>query len=222
MKIQTIIKNLSSCFLLAFSLITVKAQDKITLKNGSELSVHIIEKSDSEIKYLLGTPTTSKTVFFTKLKNLKTITYDNGVIDLLSSLNPRYKYPVGITTGISLLASENEGGMLTIGADYSFTPNLGFEVNLGTDLESDPYYSFGAKYWFANKYTKSAFSPFTGLLIGGQYGVNFWEVPVGISYITKFGFQTSFHLSYLNYINALVDDQTNRLNMELRIGWRFK
>jgi hypothetical protein len=201
---------------------TVNAQDKVTLKNGNELIVHIIEKSDSEIKYKFENSTTNNTIFSTKLNNLKTIAYENGVVDLLCSLNPRYKYPVGITAGISLSASESEGRMFTGGIDYFFTPNLGVEINFGTSGESDSYYSFGGKYWLADKYSKSAFSPFTGLLIGGQYGVNFLEVPVGISYISKSGFQTSLHLSYLNYINALVYSETSRLNLEFRIGWRFK
>lgn len=222
MKISIIMKNLAIGILLFVCLTTVNAQDKITLKNGNELIVRIVEKSDSEIKYKFENSTNSNTTFSTKLNNVKTITYENGVVDLLCSLNPRYKYPVGVTAGINLIASESEGGLFTGGVDYFFTPNLGVEINFGTSGDSDTYYSFGGKYWFANKYSNSAFSPFAGLLLGGQYGVNFWEVPVGVSYISKFGFQTSFHLSYLNYINSLVDYESNRLNLEFRIGWRFK
>ena len=32
-------------------LLSINAQDKITLKNGQELKVTILEKTDSEIKY---------------------------------------------------------------------------------------------------------------------------------------------------------------------------
>jgi hypothetical protein len=52
--------------------------------------------------------------------------------------------------------------MCTGGIDYFFIPNLGVEINFGTSGESDTYYSFGGKYWFADKYSNSAFSPFTG------------------------------------------------------------
>lgn len=215
-------KNVSIGILLFICQIVVVAQDKITLKNGNELSVRVFEKSDSKIKYKMEHSTNSQTIFSTKLKNIKTIVYENGDVDLLSSLNPRYKFPVGISAGLSLIASESEGGMFTGGVDYFFTPNIAAEVNFGTSGEDDVYYSFGTKYWFASKYSKSAFSPYAGLLIGGQYGVNFWEVPVGLSYISKIGFQTSLQLSHLKYIDVLVDGETSSLNLELRIGWRFK
>lgn len=216
-------KKLATGILLFISFITVNAQDKITLKNGKELSVYVIEKNDTEIKYKQENSTISNTTFCTKLTNVKTIKYENGEVDLLSSQNPRSIYPLGISGGVSLVTSKYDGGgMFTGGLDYLFTPNLSAEINLGSGGEYDFYYSFGGRYWLANKYSKSGFSPFTGLLYGGQFGLNFWEVPAGISYITKFGLQTSFHLSYLHYINGLVNYETSRLNAELRIGWRFK
>ncbi len=213
-------KKLSIGLLLFICLISVNAQDIITLKNGETLSVFIIEKNDSQIKYKMAN-SVSYAVFTTKLRNVKSIQYEYGGIDLLSSLNPRSTKPLGISAGISFIASESEGGMFTGGLDYFFTPNLSAEINMGTDGDSDMYYSFGGKYWFASNYSKSSFSPFTGLLYGGQYGVNFWEVPIGISYISKIGLQSSFHFSYLNYIDAIVFGTTNRLNAELRVGWRF-
>ncbi len=214
-------KKLFVGILLFISFNLVNAQDKVTLKDGTELSVYIIEKNDTEIKYRKAN-STSHAIFSTKLTNLKTIQYDNGDVDLLSSKNPRSLFPLGISAGISLVASENEGGMFTGGIDYLFTPNLSAEINIGSGGESDFYYSFGGKYWLANKYSTSGFSPFTGLLYGEQYGINFWEVPAGVSYIARFGFQTSFHLSYIRYINGWVNYDTSRLNAELRIGWRFK
>lgn len=208
--------------LFLFGLITLNAQDKITLKNGKEVSVYILDKNDTEIKYKQN-DSISQTTFTTKLNNLKTINYANGEVDLLSSRNPRSIFPLGINGGVSLVASEYEGGgMFTGGIDYLFTPNISAGINLGSGGESDFYYSFGGKYWIANKYSKSGFSPFAGLLYGGIYGLNFWEIPVGISYITKLGFQSSFHLSYIQLINGTLNYETNRLNAELRIGWRFK
>ncbi|MDO9633905.1 MAG: hypothetical protein Q7J05_02520 [Paludibacter sp.] len=111
------------------------------MKDGRELSVYIIEKNDTEIKYR-NANSTGHTIFSTKLTNLKTIQYENGDVDLLSSMNPRSLFPLGISAGISLAAFENDGGMFTCGIDYLFTPNLGAEINIGSGGE-DIYYSVG-------------------------------------------------------------------------------
>ena len=120
------------------------------------------------------------------------------------------------------MTEEDGGGMFTGSMDYFFTPNLSAEINFGFggEDESDVYYSAGCKYWFANKYSRNGFSPFTGLLIGNQFNTNFWEIPLGISYITKFGLQTSVHLGYMHFVTPPVYN-ISRLNTEVRIGWRF-
>jgi hypothetical protein len=129
--------------------------------------------------------------------------------------------------------------MLTSSIDYLITPNLSAELNFRYLPRSWPWYLFslGGKYWFTNKYSKSGFSPFAGLYysklwIKNDYEDIMWfhkpewsvynqlEVPVGISYITKFGLQTSLQSD--NYISF----ESNKLyifsNIEFRIGWRFK
>jgi len=208
-------------FLLSFTLL-IKAQDRITLKNGTELKVYILEKNDTKITYKLADTLNNYSVFTTKLYNLNTISYANGMVDLLSSQNPRSTYRFGLSAGARIVVLEGEGGMLIGGVDYMLTPNISSEINLGNGGDDDWYYSFGGKYWFANRYSKSALSPYTGLLYGGQYGVNFWEVPMGVSFISKHGFQLSLQLCYMNYINASVNNNTNGLNLEFRIGWRLK
>ena len=215
-------KKLLSLAFLTICILSLNAQDKITLKNGTELDVFIIEKTDKEIKYRVADLET--TTFITKHSNLQKIEYQNGDIDYLSSKNPRCMHPFGLSGGISLYLSDSDaGGMFTTNMDYFFTPNMSAEINLGTNGNDfiDFYYSVGSKYWFADKYSRSGFSPFTGLLVGGQYGVNFWEIPLGVSYITKFGLQTSLHFSYMHFITSSVYNDISRLNGEVRIGWRF-
>lgn len=88
-------------------------------------------------------------------------------------------------------------------------------------------FSIGGKYWFANKHCKSEFSPFVGLFFTQWRSKNdeediLWqnkpvwsniylpEVPIGISYISKSGLQTSFQMSL------------PLLCAKFSLGWRFK
>jgi hypothetical protein len=203
----------------------VNAQDTIMLKNGKEINAFITEKTHTKISYKPDSVTNDDTTYSMKLSKIRTIHYDNGDVDLLSSQNPRSIFPLGIYAGISFVY---EYKLLLHGSvDYLFTPNLSAEINFGCFNEINPNYycSFGGKYWFANKYSKSGFSPFVGLLCvgtggivdGGMSSASFLEVPAGISYITKFGLQTSLQLSYLTNFNYMLGP-----NIEFRVGWRFK
>jgi hypothetical protein len=72
-------------------------------------------------------------------------------------------------------------------------------------------------YILPTKTSTSGFFPFVGLLYGNESGYLFFEVPVGLSYITKFGFQTSLQLSALDYL----DSTYQSTHIEWYIGWRF-
>lgn len=214
-KISTIIFAFL-CFLNA------NAQDIITLKDRKLIYAHIIEKSNTAIKYKLDSITNGDTTYSLKLSKIRTIHYNDGKVDLLSSQNPRSIFPLGINGGISLLG-------FTSSIDYLFTPNISAEINIGGLSHYVKYtYSFGGKYWFSNKYSNSGFSPFAGLLYGGigllidgdKIMGNFCEVPIGISYFTKFGLQTSLQLSYLQFFHNEFSEGVP--NIEFKIGWRFK
>jgi hypothetical protein len=198
------IKRISTLFLVFLCYFNMNAQDTIKLKNDKEVNVSIVNDSKDDIG---------------------TIHSVNRTIDTLILESPRSKFPLGIYGGVSLI--ENEFRMFTC-IDYMLTPNLSAEINLGSFVKRfglNYYYSLGGKYWFANKYSKSGFSPYVGLLYsgasflidGGVDRVNFIEVPAGISYITKFGFQTSLQFSCLTDFNYILGP-----NIELRVGWRFK
>ncbi len=191
-------KQISILFLVFLSSFNINAQDTISLKNGKIIAA---------IK-----------------------------ADPLSSQSPRNIFPLGVNGGYMFVSGLY--GMFSGSIDYLFTPNISAEINfLGLFPYPSQYsFSFGGKYWFANKFSKSGFSPFAGLFYtkfmseNYEYVVenkprwsyhNYMEVPLGISYINKFGLQTSLQLDgFLGY-------ESNKLNIvgafvEFRIGWRFK
>ena len=144
--------------------------------------------------------------------------------------NPRSKFPLGINAGINIIPLP-EYLLLEGSIDYLFTPHISAEINIGW-LPADLvyFYSFGGKYWFARKTSKSGFSPFTGLMFTGVSGtilessgktpdVYFLKIPAGVSYIAPFGLQTSLQLNGLfNYDGDLFVFPT----LEFKVGWRFK
>ncbi|MDO9154227.1 MAG: hypothetical protein Q7U47_11115 [Paludibacter sp.] len=189
------------------------AQDKITTTDNKELNVYIVEKTDRLIKYKISSFDRSP-LFTTNLTNLKKIEYENGWVDLLGYQSRRMQKRFGISTGLSLFSSE--GGMFTVSVDYFLNPNINLELNFGTDGYGT-YNSYGVKYYFANKNSKSGLSPFVGLLHGREVGMNFFEFPIGINYITPFGLQATLQVSGLNHYNA----NSLTIHTELRLGWRF-
>jgi hypothetical protein len=212
-------KKISIIFSAFLFSLSSNAQDTITMKNGKVINAHIIEKSDSNIKYKTDSITYSHTTFIINLTNIRTIHYSNGDVDLLSSQNPRSILPLGINGGVGI---RSEGIFFNGSIDYLFTPNISAEISFGSIAAYTQYnyyyYSFGGKYWFASKYNRSGFSPFAGLFYGSDNHQNFIEVPVGISYITKFGLQTSLQLSYAYFSH----DQDVVPIIEFKVGWRFK
>lgn len=220
-------------FLYFFS---IHAQDTIKLKNTKVLHAY---KTDS---------IHADTTYCAKLSGINSIHSGNGKVDMLESQNPRKLFPLGINYGfIVATAGGNSTGFnyslieltdlfkaFSGNIDYLITPKISTEVSLLVTNESY-LFSLGGKYWLANKRSKSGFSPFLGLFYTnylleiGYYHTDdiqkwssftFAQVPIGISYITKFGLQTTLQLD--NFIRF----DFNRLSMlnliELRIGWRFK
>jgi hypothetical protein len=226
--------SISIFFILYF--FSIHAQDTIYLKNKKVIHAFITEKSDTKIKYKTDS-IQADTTYSAKLSKVKTIHYGNGEVDLLSSQNPRRIFPFGVNVGADYFF-----GLIffDVSIDYLFLPNISAEINYRTMFDY-PYlslYSVGGKYWFANKYSKSGFSTFTGLfytqsriknneddivlLHEPMWSVdNYLEVPIGISYITKFGFQASLQMDFL------LSYESNKFNIgggliEFRLGWRFK
>jgi len=221
-------KNIFILFLVFSFCFNTNAQDIITLRNRKVIHVYITEKSDTKIKYVTDSVNNIDTTYSMELSGIKTIRYSNGEVDLLSSQNPRSIFPLGVNVGGDLFF----GLILFDGSvDYLFTPNISAEINYRSMLTNSypafSVFSIGGKYWFKNKYSESGFSPFIGLFFTRLRSkndedeilwhnkpewsiINLPEVPIGVSYITKFGLQTSFQMS-LPFLCP-----------EFRIGWRFK
>lgn len=195
------------------SLMSVYAQDVITTTDNQIKVVYIVEKTDREIKYRMANEMHA-TLFVTKLSKIKKIEYQNGTVDLLGYQNIRMQKNMGITTGLSL--SNYDSDMITASIDYFLNPAICVELNVGTD-RWDNYYSVGAKFYKASANKTNSFAPYIGLLYGKEYFSNFLEVPIGINYTAKCGFQTSFQVSMLDHINA----RFQAVHTELRLGWRF-
>lgn len=221
-------KKITILFFVFLCSFTVQAQDIILLKNGEIINATIIEQSNCRIKCQTVQNANTDTTLSLQLSKIKAIQYGNGSTDLLSSQNPRSNYSLDVSVGADFFLYR----LLFSGSiDYLLTPNISAEINYRSMFAN--YYpafsliSVGGKYWFANRYSKSGFSPFLGLFLTQWRGKNdedeiLWhnkpvwsitylpEVPIGISYITKFGMQTSFQIS-LPFLCP-----------ELRLGWRFK
>lgn len=228
-------KQITVLILVFHGYFNLNAQDTISLKNGQIINATIIEKSNCKIKYQDVQNAKTDSTLSIGLSKIRTIHYKNGKVDLLSSQNPRSIFPLGIDVGIAM----REYMLFVMGSiNYLVTPNLSAEI----DFTYVPYtsyhrylFSFGGKYWFANRYTKSGFSPYVGLsytnflMENYEYIVenkprwvdyNFMEIPFGISYITKFGFQTSIQLN--NSYSIEYNEIDMIIGVEFRIGWRFK
>jgi hypothetical protein len=240
-------KQISIFILLFVYFISIHAQDTINLKNKKVIHANITEKSDTKIKYKTDS-IHADTTYSAKLSGINSIYYQNGEVDHLSSQNPRSIFPLGINYGVIVAAGNgvefnyyiNElAGLFKVftgSIDYLVTPKISAEASILVFPNGSTYlFSLGGKYWLANKCSKSGFSPFLGLFYSRWSMQNYdyieenspqWssfsliQVPIGISYITKFGLQTSLQLDSYSMFDS---NSLGILNfIELRIGWRFK
>jgi len=190
-------------------------QDKIITNDKKELQVQILENSDRMVKYKLS-DFADGPVFCMKTIKIRKIEYSNGTIDSMGYENPRKSKPLGVSAGMALQL-DREGGMFTTTVDYFVLPQIAVELNLGSDLFDGYFYSFGSRFHLNSNHSQKAFTPFIGLMVGSDRGYSFIQVPVGLSYISKFGLQASVSInqlqySYSNWISTYA---------ELRVGWRF-
>ena len=165
------------------------------------------------IKYKLA-DNEQATLFTTKLSKLKKIEYSNGVVDNLGYQNPHMQKRFGFDVGVSKFIED--GGFFSFGVDYFMNPNLNLILNVGKD-EYNTYTSAGFRYFTANRNNLSGFSPYIGLLYGIDGNFSYLEVPVGLHYVTKSGFQTSIQISAMEYFKSSYEI----VRGEFRLGWRF-
>lgn len=207
--------------ILIFFITQIYAQDVLYLKNGETKEVSIIEKNKTNIIYKSDSVLNEDTTYKIKLSKLEKIHFSNGNIDFLSSQNPRSIFPLGVSIGFKI-----HGILFPTGSfDYFITPKLSSELYAGCISTKTNefnkflyFYLFGFKYWFASKYNKNGFSPNIGFMLGKIDKSSYLEVPLGFSYISKSGFQSSVQFGFYNYL----DNSFSNFNMAINLGWRFK
>jgi hypothetical protein len=209
-------KNSIVFVLLVFFFQHTYAQDTILTNDKQKLEVQILEKSDHLVKYKLN-DFSDGPVFDMKAGQIRKIVYRNGTVDLMGYENPRKSKPIGISFGKTFMVTADDGVMYTVTTDYFILPQVDLELNLGSNTYDSYYYSVGSRFHLNSTNSRKTITPFIGLLAGSFTGITFVQVPIGLSYISKFGLQASFSINQLQY------SYTNWMSIfaEFRVGWRF-
>jgi hypothetical protein len=203
-------------FSILFCLVSsIFAQDVINTRDNKKIDAKVIEQSGKVVKYLMPDYQDGP-IMTIRTRNISSIEYKNGRIDLTGNQNPRRKYPIGVSGGAAL-DFNSEFGYLLLSSDYFVIPQIDLEMNIGTDGEEGYYYTTGAKFHLNSDYSDKRITPFAGVLIGFWYSNKVIQFPVGINYMTKFGLNTSIYLN-----KSFSSDSWETLLIEFKIGWRFK
>ena len=197
------------------------SQDRIFIKNNKQITVQIVEQTDKIVKYKMLDYEDSP-VLSIKNQLISKIEYQNGIIDEMGNQNPRKNKPLGINAGLQI----GDDGNYTATIDYFITPQIDLEINYGSDFYRDfPYFSTGTRIHINSDLSTRRLIPFAGLLWGSIYQNSFLQIPIGLNYTTKLGFNASLSL------NSMINLKTNIYGYyvrpqtvigEIRIGWRFK
>jgi hypothetical protein len=209
-------KSIFTILLLSFIFLNSTAQDRITIKKGQQLDVRIIEKTNKMVKYKMADYEDGP-VLWIKLKRLSGIEYKNGIIDRLGYQNPRKSRPLGINAG-GAFAPVGKSGFFSTTIDYFVIPQVDLEINIGTsDITSyGVYFSAGSRFHINSDNSEKKLTPFTGLLVGSNYGDGFIQIPGGFNYLTDIGINGSLSLNEMIGFNSWLVTF-----IEVRIGWRF-
>ena len=214
-------KNYLIVILFTLGLQPLYCQDKIITTDKKDLDVKIIEQTDKLVRFKISGHEDGP-IFSMKLRSISSIDYkDNNIVPFFNQ-NPRYLKRFGISAGFVPGINENN---ITLTLDYFIIPQIDIEVTYGSDFYRDlSYFTCGSRFHANTDLSAKRFTPFTGLIYGSSFEEEFFQIPVGISFITKTGFSTSLNL------NATLHNKTRiyyyvppqRTIVEFRIGWRFK
>jgi len=201
---------------LMFSFANSLAQDKIILKSGEEKEGWVIEQSDKIIKYRL-TDANDSPVIILKTSKVEKIIYRNGEEVSLKPAGIRMEKRLAINAGVITELANESDGFYKLQADYSVTPGFTIVLSNFFQPEGDSGFAFGAMHYF-NPHRPTLFKPYAGLL-GGARNDNFMlQIPVGVNFTTKFGFDAKLGVNGVytsDYYSPYV------IYAELLIGWRF-
>jgi hypothetical protein len=208
-------KKILFMIILSFILPYCFGQDVISTKNNRQLTVKVAEKTGSEVKYYMN-DYSGGPLLTMNLRRVSSIKYANGIVDSVGNQNPRRNRPFGISAGVAY-DRMNEDGYFLATADYFVIPQLDLEMNIGVDGNIGFLLSAGGKAHLNSDNSEHCLTPFAGLLAGYCYLWFMIQVPVGVSYITKFGLSASLSVS-----PTLVRRELVMAPAELRVGWRFR
>ena len=137
-------------------------------------------------------------------------------INTSHQLNPREDRPFGISLGAAYFITV-ESGIAFFCADYFVIPQLSLVANVGvTDFEA-PYFAVGGKGHLNSSASTSKFTPFLGVLFGSEWDEFMVQIPLGLDFISKKGFNVSLSLNQIFYF-----DSWQETFIDLKLGWRFK
>ena len=131
-------------------------------------------------------------------------------------LNPREDRPFGFSLGGAYFITA-ESGIAFFSADYFVIPQLSLVANVGvTDFEA-PYFAVGGKGHLNSNASVSKFTPFLGVLFGSEWDEFMVQIPLGLDFISKKGFNVSISMNQIFYF-----DSYQGTFLDLKLGWRFK
>jgi hypothetical protein len=201
-----------------FFVFSIHSQDLIFFKNGEVLNFSVLEKSDREIVYSLLDTYNSPIIRISSYSGSKII-FRNGYEMKLTPDLIRMQKRFGIGGGFMLI--DYDYFILKMYADYFLSPGFSIEGNLFTSVDGDEGgITLGAKYYFAPD-SPNRLKAYTGLMIGVGFEELLIQVPFGINYVGRHGFdfRLGFDMfyapGYYYWYDGLV------LLPQMTLGWRF-
>lgn len=200
-----------SAFALSLSL---NAQDKILLKSGKEVKAWILEKSDTEIKYKIFDSADSPVVVIKMTRVNKIILRDGQELETVPDLirmERRFGIGGGLMIGLGI-----ESAFYKLRTDYFVTPGISIEFDGLVEAEGGGGMALGVKHYF-DPYSPRKMKGYAGLMMGGALGEFFMQIPVGMSFTGKRGFDLNLGFSGIYF----PDYSEFGVFPELTLGWRF-
>lgn len=195
---------------------TIKAQDTIVLNTGEAIEALVLTKSDKEIKYKFSAFSDSPIIIL-KPNKVEKIIFRNGtemtILPDLIRMHKRFGANAGLIFGLGI-----ESVFYKFQADYYISPEFNIELNGLIDAQDGDGggMAIGTKYYF-NAYKPKKLKQYAGLFVGAINNDFVIQIPFGMNYISKRGFEIKGGFNGL-YVPSNSDYD---IYLELLLGWRF-
>jgi hypothetical protein len=220
-KIKTEMKKLIWLGLFIVTSTVCIAQDKIHFHSGEVLDCWISEKTPINVKYRLISDQASPNITVRTSKVLK-IEYKSGQVEWITRDTHRMGKRLALNVGI--ISDIGYDFLFLLQADYFITPKINFTARYYTFPGDINGIAAGFCHYFGSGNNKIKL--YSGLLLGGIDGEFFVQMPVGLNFTTKSGFDvklgvSGFYVPEISSQFARVPGSVYAIP-ELGIGWRFK